>query len=218
EALLDGAALFAAVRRVARALAAVGEPVAGAAAAVAESLGRAPRAGVELDALARDAVAGDWDSARALAARLDVDDDALVTLLDHAARPALRRAAAAARPALARHAPGARGLCPLCGAPPLLAELRGKERVRTLRCGRCAASWEFARAACPACGERDHRRLTALHGEGEADYRRADCCDSCRTYVKALATLDPIPTDALLATDLATSALDWAAVERGYHR
>jgi FdhE protein len=217
-ALLDGRALLDGVRRVADALGAVGEPAAGAARAVVAALEGAGRAGVDLDALAVCALAGEWDDARAAATRLDVDDDALVTLLDHAARPALRRAAAAGRPALARSRAWSRGTCPMCGAPPLLAELRGKERMRTLRCGRCAVAWEFARVACPACGERDHHKLSALHGEGEADFRRADCCDTCRVYVKAVATLDPLSPDALLETDLATAALDWAAAERGYHR
>lgn len=211
-----GAALLADVRRVADALASLGEPVAAAAGTVAGALG-APRAGVDLDGLAADALAGEWDSARTLAPRLDVDEDALVTVLDYAARAPLRAAAAALRPLLARRA-WARGTCPACGAPPLLAELRGKDRLRVLRCARCDASWEFPRGACPSCGERDHRKLTALHGEGEESYRRADCCDTCHGYVKAVATLDAYTPEALLRTDLETAALDWAAVERGYHR
>ena len=100
----------------------------------------------------------------------------------------------------------------------MLAELRGKEQSRTLRCARCDAAWSFPRVACPACGERDHRKLVAVHGEGEESYRRADCCDSCGTYVKAVATLAPLSPDALMETDLATAALDMVAVERGYHR
>jgi len=210
SALLDGA------RRVARALAPVGEPVAGAAAAVAGALGDR-RAGVDLDALAADALAGDWESARAVATRLDVDEDALVTVLDYAVRAPLRAAAAAIGPTLERLAP-ARGQCPACGAPPILAELRGKDRIRVLRCARCDTSWPFARVACPACGERDHRKLTALHADGEDAFRRADCCESCRTYVKAIATLDPLSPEALLEKDLETVGLDWIAVDRGYHR
>lgn len=211
-----GAALLEGARRVARALASVGEPVAGAAGAVAGALGDA-RAGVDLDALAADALAGDWESARAVAARLDVDDDALVTVLDYATRAPLRAAAASLRPLLARRA-ATRGHCPACGAPPLLAELRGKDRVRVLRCARCDSSWEFPRVACPACGERDHGKLTALHAEGEDSFRRADCCESCRTYVKAIATLDPFTAEALLEKDIESVALDWVAVDRGYHR
>ena len=211
-----GAALLEGVRRVADALASLGEPVAGAAAAVADALGDR-RAGVDLAALAADALAGDWESARAVAARLDVDEDALVTVLDYATRAPLRAAAASVRPALERRAT-ARGHCPACGAPPLLAELRGKDRVRVLRCARCDTSWEFPRVACPACGERDHRKLTALHADGEDGFRRADCCESCHSYVKAIATLDPLSPEALLEKDLETVGLDWVAVDRGYHR
>lgn len=211
-----GAALLEGARRVAAALASSGEPAAGAAAAVSEALG-GRRAGVDLDALAADALAGDWESVGAVAARLDVDEDALVTVLDYATRAPLRVAAAALPPTQARPA-AASGRCPACGAPPLLAELRGRDRVRTLRCARCDTSWEFPRVACPACGERDHEKLTALHADGEESFRRADCCDSCRGYLKAIATLDPLSPEALLEKDLETVRLDWVAVDRGYHR
>ena len=212
-----GTALLEGARRVAGALASLGEPVAGAAAAVTGALG-GRRAGVDLDALAADALAGDWESARAVAARLDVDEDALVTVLDYAVRAPLRAAAAALPPASERRRATARGRCPACGAPPLLAELRGRDRIRVLRCARCDTSWEFPRVACPSCGERDHEKLTALHADGEESFRRADCCESCRGYVKAIATLDPFTPEALLEKDLETVGLDWVAVDRGYHR
>jgi FdhE protein len=218
------------VRRVGAALERVGgtgEGSAGEAArTVVAALDRAFPSPADADALAAAALAGEWDAARDLARRLDVDEDALVTLLDYAARGALRAAGARVRALLERRAAAGgtgtrtweRGVCPACGAPPVLAELRGKEQGRTLRCARCDGAWAFARLACPACGERDHRKLLSLSGEGEEGYRRADCCDTCRTYVKAVATLAPLSAEALLETDLATAALDMIAVERGYHR
>jgi FdhE protein len=132
-------------------------------------------------------------------------------------RPVLRAASVAVAPAVA-DARWSRGGCPACGAPPLLAELRGKEEGRTLRCGRCATAWPFARLECAGCGERDHRRLLALHAEREGDHRRADCCESCGLYLKSVAVLDPLSADGVIEEDLATADLDFAAVERGYHR
>jgi FdhE protein len=172
---------------------------------------------VDVDALAEAAQAGDWQSVMEAARRLDVDEYALVTTLDYASRPVLRAAAARVADALST-APWGRGTCPACGAPPLLAELRGKERERVLRCGRCATAWPYPRLGCPACGERDHRRLRALHGEGEGEHRRVDCCDSCQCYLKCVAVLDPLTASGIIEEDLATVALDLIAVERGYHR
>jgi FdhE protein len=171
----------------------------------------------DLDALAACALAGAWDDVRAAARRLDVDEHALVTLLDHAARPTMRAAAAMVRPLL-QHVSWSRGSCPACGAPPILAELRGTDGERVLRCGRCASAWRFPRLVCPACGERDHRRLGSLHVEGEAEFRRVDYCDTCRTYVKAVAALDPLDVNALLEEDLRSAVLDFVALERGLRR
>ena len=178
---------------------------------------RTGRPRVDADVLARAAAAGDWDEVLAAAPQLDVDEYALVAALDYAVRPALR-AAAARVTALIADTRWERGACPACGAPPLLAELHGKDAGRVLRCGRWASAWSFPRVGCAACGERDHRRLGALHREGEEDYRRAEYCEQCRRYLKTVAVLDPLTPDGVIEEDLATAALDLAAVERGYHR
>jgi FdhE protein len=187
------------------------------AAALAGQEGGALPSFVDSDALAEAALAGDWETVMAAAPRLDVDEYVLVTVLDYATRPTLRAAAERVTDVVAG-APWRRGTCPACGAPPLLAEIRGKEGERALRCGRCAMTWQYPRIGCPACGERDHRRLVSLHGEGEGEHRRADCCDSCRYYLKAVAVLDLLTPGGLIEEDLATVALDMVAVERGYHR
>jgi len=109
-----------------------------------------------------------------------------------------------------------RGWCPTCGSWPLLGEFRGLEQVRWLRCGLCAAEWEFPRLACPFCDNRDHQQLGYLHIEGEESRRRAATCEQCRGYVKVLATLGPLSPPHLLVADVATLYLDLAAAERGY--
>lgn len=171
----------------------------------------------ECDLLVRAALEGSRDPIEAVALRAGVDPDLLVTLLDWAARPALRGAAAALAPVL-HEARWSRGRCPACGAPPVLSVLNGKERERRLACGRCGAAWAFERVRCPACGERDHRRLGYLHAEGEGEYRRAEVCDACRSYVKSVSQLDRPDAERLLELDLETAALDFLALDAGYTR
>jgi FdhE protein len=108
------------------------------------------------------------------------------------------------------------GYCPTCGSWPLLGEFRGLEQTRFLRCGLCAGEWEFPRLRCPFCGETDHRALGYFHADGEAERCRAASCESCRGYVKMLATLTALAPVRLLVADLATLHLDLAAAERGY--
>ena len=166
--------------------------------------------------LAQAALAHDTQLIAAIARRLRVDEMALVTIADHATRPAVRAGAERVRTLIAEHQWN-RGTCPACGALPLLAELRG-DGERWLRCGRCASAWSFARVGCPACGTHDHRKLGYLHLDGEREHRRADRCNACRRYVKAIAVLGPLGWEELLEADLATVDLDLIAAERGYSR
>jgi formate dehydrogenase accessory protein FdhE len=142
--------------------------------------------------------------------------DVLVLLADWAARPALRAAAAAL--GAAPQGRWTRGRCPACGAPPALSVVSGKERHRRLYCGRCLTGWGYPRTRCPGCGEHRHDRLGYLHAPGEGDHRRAEVCDTCGTYLKSVALLDPPAAERLLALDLETVALDFAALDRGYAR
>jgi len=108
------------------------------------------------------------------------------------------------------------GNCPHCGGWPLLGEARGLEQERFLRCGLCAASWQWGRLYCPFCANRDHHTLGYLHVEGEEDRYRAGTCDACRGYVKWVSTIFALSEPQLLVADLATLHLDLAAVERGF--
>jgi FdhE protein len=109
-----------------------------------------------------------------------------------------------------------RGHCPTCGRAPLLAEFRGLDQSRFLRCGLCAASWEVARQWCPACGTRDHDALGFLARDGEENRYRVATCDACQTGIKTLSTLSMLPPLMLLVADAATLHLDLAAADRGY--
>jgi FdhE protein len=108
------------------------------------------------------------------------------------------------------------GYCPTCGSWPLLGEFRGLEQTRFLRCGFCAASWEFPRLRCPFCHTADHRQLGYFYIETEESKYRAATCDTCRGYVKMISSLAELPPARLLVADLATMHLDLVAAERGF--
>ena len=110
------------------------------------------------------------------------------------------------------------GYCPVCGGWPILAELRGLDRKRWLRCGRCAAAWEAPTLRCPFCGETEHERLGYLAPEGDRQSRTVEVCHRCKGYVKALTTILPVPPWALLLEDLAAVPLDVVAIEKGFER
>ncbi len=110
------------------------------------------------------------------------------------------------------------GYCPLCGAWPTLAEFRGLERKRWLRCGRCGTGWEVPWLRCPFCAETNHENLGYLAPEDGETTRKVEVCDTCKGYVKAEPTVRPLPLWDVLLDDVATVPLDVAALDRGYHR
>ena len=107
------------------------------------------------------------------------------------------------------------GWCPVCGAWPALGELRGLERERHLRCGRCAAGWRFPWLRCAHCGEADEKSLSHLVLEDDPGGRRVETCGTCHGYVKSVATLSALSPADLALVDLETVDLDLAAQERG---
>ncbi len=158
-------------------------------------------------------LAGHAEEVTTTADRLGLKADLTANLVRFTLFPTL----VALNAALARLRTGlswSRGHCPTCGSWPLLAEFRGLEQDRWLRCGLCAAEWEFPRLACPFCDNRDHHTLEFLHVEGEEGRYRATTCGACRGYVKTTATLAALSPLRLLVADVATLHLDLAMAER----
>ena len=109
------------------------------------------------------------------------------------------------------------GFCPVCGAHPLLAELRGDEGARWLVCSFCAVQWPFRRIACPYCGNQDHTSLHYFLADDDSAYR-IDVCGKCKQYVK---TVDTRKLDGAMVSPVdavATLHLDIAAREKGFRR
>lgn len=204
---LDAEALRGAALRLADALRAAG-------AVGADEIGRAiRRQAIDIAQLARDVLGGDSAALGARAGALGLDAGLLGTLLRFSMLPTLRHLAEQLAPLRAGRWP--HGYCPTCGGWPLLAEQRGLDQTRHLRCGLCAGEWPLDRMCCPFCATRDHTLLGALFVEGR-EQQRAVTCDACGSYLKVLATLVPIPPLELAVHDLATVHLDIVARERGY--
>jgi FdhE protein len=178
----------------------------------------------------RDAAASPaLDPLALLEASLAGDDHRLV---GHAAAAGVEAAALGAVAALAamplaqacarrwaRHLADRGGsYCPLCGAWPALAEERGLERARRLRCGRCGSDWRTDWLRCTFCGTSDHRQLGSLVPSATGQTRRVETCAGCGAYLKTITTLTPAEPADIAALDLETVHLDVAALEAGFRR
>lgn len=164
--------------------------------------------------LLQAAVAQDEEHLDGLARTMGDAHGVLAALAPLIAMPLLhacRRAWAVSGPATWPH-----GYCPTCGAWPTLAEIRGLDGGRHLRCRRCGADWVSEWLRCPFCGERDHAQLGSLVSAGRVERDKIEVCDRCHGYIKTTTTFAPISPEQVVLQDLATVVLDVAAVERGY--
>jgi len=110
------------------------------------------------------------------------------------------------------------GYCPICGGWPALAEMRGLDGARHLRCGCCGSDWRTGWLRCPFCGEGDHEKLGSLVSPDSLARQTIEVCERCGGYVKTVTTLSAIRPEHVVLQDLATVVLDIASLERGYRR
>lgn len=110
------------------------------------------------------------------------------------------------------------GMCPCCGGPPtssLVVGWMGAEGARYCSCSLCGTLWNVVRVKCVLCGA--GKGIGYREIEGGPGTVKAECCDSCRSYVKILyqqkdTGLDPV------ADDIASLGLDLLMRESEYHR
>ena len=110
------------------------------------------------------------------------------------------------------------GLCPCCGSLPVSSIVRTGTEVNNLRylhCSLCNSEWNLPRAVCASCQSDKHLAYQQIDGSNGAV--RAECCDTCHSYLKMVFQekdpgVDPV------ADDLATLALDMLIDEAGYSR
>lgn len=110
------------------------------------------------------------------------------------------------------------GYCPVCGSLPVFAEVRGIERNRYFRCGRCGGEWHARALYCPYCAMTDHEELVALVPQKGGSNAVIDACHRCLGYVKTFTRLQGCSPGAVMLEDLASVDLDVAAVEHGFAR
>jgi FdhE protein len=110
------------------------------------------------------------------------------------------------------------GYCPVCGSWPAFAEVRGIERSRSFRCGRCGGEWHARLLSCPYCTEGSHDELVSLVPEKDGAHGTIDACKSCHGYVKTFTRLRGCQPDTVMLEDLASVHFDVAALEQGYAR
>ena len=193
-------------------------------------LGIATAAWTEVDPLARRITAGGLDPLLLFESAVSQDVErfheiALVDRDDHGllrglasliAMPMLQNC----RRAWAEQTPTdwAYGYCPICGGWPALAEMRGLDGARHLRCGCCGGDWRTEWLRCPFCREGDHEKLGSLMFTDKLERETIEVCDRCRGYVKTMTTHSAIRPEHVVLQDLATLVLDIAALERGYRR
>jgi len=190
----------------------------------------ASRSGTEKMATLKPALQAPADTLPLFKASLCLDEGALKQIaLICGADPDAFQAVAALLPVPFLHACNRRwahslpqgwveGYCPVCGAWPAIAEVRGIERGRYFRCGRCAGEWQVNCLACAYCGMTDHEQLVSLIPEQGGTTRVIDACKRCLGYVKTFTTLQASPAAKVMLDDLASVDLDIAALEHGYKR
>ncbi len=215
--LLDGASLHVPVRlarswvqRLLKAAGDSGGPDAIALRAAAQS--------ATFDSLAflQAAVRQESETNADIAEALSIEPASLAALAQLAVTPMLQ--AMSVRLSSIKPSPWPHNYCPICGTLTALAELRGLERTRWLRCGRCGSDWEIDRLRCAYCRTTDQRRLGSLVPEEEGELRKVDTCRECGGYIKIITTLRAWPSYRVALEDLASVDLDLVALEHGFAR
>ena len=110
------------------------------------------------------------------------------------------------------------GHCSVCGSWPAFAEIRGIERSRYLRCGRCGGEWHAHILQCAYCATRNHDELVTLVPEKAGSRGAIEACSRCDGYLKAFTKLQGCPPATVMLEDLGSVDLDVAALEQGYRR
>ncbi len=167
--------------------------------------------------LLKASVNQDVEGLERLAAETETESGTLGVLGELVASPLLLACGRKAEPLL-RGIRWEHGYCPVCAAWPALAEVRGNERERWLRCGRCGTAWRLSHLKCAFCGNDNHETQGYLAPEASMEAKRATTCERCHGYLKSVSSMIGMDVGEVLLSDLSTLELDAAALERGYGR
>lgn len=163
------------------------------------------------------ALTEDDDALGAVARNLGVPEALVRTLAGYLVVAALLSTARPLRALLVEvNHPWGHPICPICGGPPLLAELVGEHADRWLRCAACGTGWRFRADRCVRCGTTDSPRREILSIGEQRLPNRLELCRHCRGYLKLATVPAPTPPELLTITDAAFVALEEAARDQGY--
>jgi FdhE protein len=180
------------------------------------TLGRGVAADMDALQLFGASVCQDGGAIAAAASTSGADAEALQAVAALLAVPFLHACARRFAPSLSPS--WVQGYCPVCGSWPAFVEVRGIERTRAYRCGRCGSEWHARALCCPYCEMLDHDELASLVPEKSELNASIDACNQCRGYVKSFTKLQGCPAEDVMVEDLASVELDLAALEQEYTR
>lgn len=180
------------------------------------TLGPVPHADLDVVSLFRASLCQESERITAIAAVPGADAEALQAVIGLVPLPFLH--ACSRRWASFTSESWVEGYCPVCGSWPAFAEVRGIERSRHFRCGRCGGEWHSRLLNCPYCALSDHDGFASLVPEHGGSHAVIDACQRCHGYVKTFTRLQGCPPAAVMLDDFATVDLDVAAVQQGYTR
>lgn len=214
--LLDGMTLAIDTEAVRRLLDGLLRTAATSGTAPMATMARVVPAHLDIAAVFRDAMRHDAEAIASIAATAGADAGALQAVVALLPVPFLQ----ACQRQWARGTPPVwvRGCCPVCGSWPAFAEIRGIERARYYRCGRCGGEWHARALWCPFCDMHDHHQLVALVAEEAGAHASIDACRRCLGYVKTFTRLQGCAPAAVMIEDLASVELDLAALGEGFAR
>lgn len=118
-----------------------------------------------------------------------------------------------------------KGICPVCGTPPIIAWLDRKPVTeknefladgggrKRLHCGFCGTDWRVIRGVCPSCGTQGEKAMRIL-GEEDRRHERIDWCQNCRRYLPQIDLRELADDPDLDALALGLMHLDLAAAEK----
>lgn len=110
------------------------------------------------------------------------------------------------------------GACPSCGGAPVASSVvgwEGSQSARFVVCGTCATRWHVVRVKCVSCSST--KGIHYAHLQGTADTLKAECCDSCKSYLKILYNITDPALDPV-ADDVASAGLDLLVKEQDFRR
>jgi hypothetical protein len=105
--------------------------------------------------------------------------------------------------------------CPLCGSLPVIEKRVGDGGRRYLCCGLCDTSWPYVMFRCPRCQNEEQKLLSSFQ-IAEGSRYSADCCASCKGYIKVVDLRDSGMEDMFIELeDVKSYLLDVAAQREG---